>query len=360
MGKVEKINSLNGIRGFAVLLVLLSHASKAGVNIHPFLDFSGAGRYGVFLFFVLSAFLLTRQFLDSKPAYNEIKSFVSHYFLRRFLRIYPLFIAALFAYYFLYKIGLTVYNVDGEMFIKSMFLLDSIGIFWAIPVEFQYYFLLPIIALIFLYAKKPIIIITILSLFTIFWWKLIPPDYATHLLPFLPIFVLGSVTALISNIVKDHIALHPNLINIANMLAIICLSLFILLIPNFYNHLFNKNLYLTAFHKEFLLFTLLSCSLVLFTVHGNGLVKKLMENSVMVFWGKISFSAYLGHMIILTAVIQLGLPATMQWFIFITLTASFAYLSFKYFELPLSTYHTFKKIYLNVDGKLRASRIKEK
>jgi peptidoglycan/LPS O-acetylase OafA/YrhL len=53
------IKLLTGVRGFAVLLVLCSHAGHSNYYLHSAFDFSGAGRYGVFLFFVLSAFLLT-------------------------------------------------------------------------------------------------------------------------------------------------------------------------------------------------------------------------------------------------------------------------------------------------------------
>ena len=55
--------ALDGLRGVAVLLVLLAHSSNVGLRLHPALDLSGCGRMGVFLFFVLSAYLLTGQLL---------------------------------------------------------------------------------------------------------------------------------------------------------------------------------------------------------------------------------------------------------------------------------------------------------
>lgn len=151
MIEINKINSLNGIRGFAVLLVLLSHASNKGINIHPSLSFSGAGKYGVFLFFVLSAFLLTRQFIIAKSKKEPLPNFITHYFIRRFLRIFPLFTCVLLAYFILYKTGYGIYDIDGIKLIKTFLLLDGPGIFWTIPVEFQYYFILPIVALLLIY-----------------------------------------------------------------------------------------------------------------------------------------------------------------------------------------------------------------
>ena len=47
-----QINSLDGLRGLAVLAVFLSHTSNKGIFLIPNADFSGIGKSGVFLFFV--------------------------------------------------------------------------------------------------------------------------------------------------------------------------------------------------------------------------------------------------------------------------------------------------------------------
>lgn len=344
MNQFSKIESLNGIRGFAVLLVLLSHASNEGVNIHPALSFSGAGRYGVFLFFVLSAFLLTRQFLERHPVGNEIVPFVRNYFLRRFLRIFPLYIAALLCYYLLYKLGRGIYDINEAMLLKSIFLLDAEGIFWTIPVEFQYYFLLPLISLVFLHTKRTMLVIIAVSVFTFVWWHIFPPKYVTHLLPFLPIFILGSTAALISyriNTQKEK-DLHGFIVRIFNLIALCGVLLFLVLIPGYFNLLFAQNAQRTEFHDQFLLFAVLSSALVLSTVHGNGIVKKIMESKFLVFWGNVSFSAYLGHTIVLTAVRRTAFVPSVKWIIFLTATGILSYLAYKYFEMPLSKVHWVK------------------
>jgi len=78
---------------------------------------------------------------------------------------------------------------------------------------------------------------------------------------------------------------------------------------------------------------------VLSTVHGNGTVRRLMESRFFVFWGNVSFSAYLGHTIVLTAVRRTGLPPGAKWLLFMALTAALSYLAFRFFELPLSRVH---------------------
>lgn len=353
MNKISMIESLNGIRGFAILLVLLSHASNHGMSIHPYLSFSGAGRYGVFLFFVLSAFLLTRQFLESAPKGNEIKPFISHYLLRRFLRIYPLYLVLLMLYYIL-----GIFNITETVLIKSIFLFDARGVFWTIPVEFQYYFLLPIVSLLLLRTERITFVVIVVSLFVPVWWLFFPPEYGKNVIPFLPIFVLGSGTAYISHKIQNSYnnAKHKLLLKIYNLFAICSFLAFIVFIPNYFNFIFSQNVVYIEFHKQFLLFSILSSILVFSVVHGNGFIKKLMETKFMIFWGHISFSAYLGHMIVLTYVKKLDVTALYQWIIFIFIVASTSYLSYKYFELPLSRIQNFKNFYARIKKTVRLTK----
>ena len=53
---------LDGVRGLAVLLVILSHLANKDILLFEGLKYSGngSGKVGVYLFFVLSSFLLTR------------------------------------------------------------------------------------------------------------------------------------------------------------------------------------------------------------------------------------------------------------------------------------------------------------
>jgi len=343
----ERINSssvlpaLNGLRGFSILLVMLSHASNRGIDLLPVLNFSGAGRYGVFLFFVLSAFLLTRQFLELKPQGDQLKVFLAHYFLRRLLRIYPLFLTALLVYYLLYAVGMPVFAIDGMMVLKSLMLMDARGMFWTVPVEFQYYFILPIVALLFVkLEQRPLIFLTAVICFTVIWTHFFPPAYSKHVLPFLPVFVIGSMAAYL----YEYIAIPRSCIfkqrfclRVINMLAMVSLLAFILLTPNYFNYFSAEHISRSYFHKQFIGWALLASSLVLLTLLGNGIVYRIMTSRFMLFWGKISFSAYLGHIIILTLLLNISvLTPTMRWLIFFPVSAVLFYLSYRYIERPLS------------------------
>jgi peptidoglycan/LPS O-acetylase OafA/YrhL len=340
MNTASNITALSGIRGVAILLVLLSHSSNNGLYLHPLLSFSGAGRYGVFLFFVLSAFLLTRQFIEREPAPADLARSLPRYFRRRFLRIYPLFCAALLAYLAFTLAGHPIYLLNAAVVAKSLLLLDAEGIFWTIPVEFQYYFVLPLVALLLISVRDRVLLAAGgTALFTLLWWHAFPPRYTTNLLPFAPIFVMGSFAAWLHRwLTRNHAPLleGARVKRTVNILAGGSLLTFVVLTPNFYNLLFSADVGRTRFHEEFLAITLMSASFVLLTTLGDGLIRRLMESRFFIFWGNISFSAYLLHMIFITGVKRLPLANPLRFLVFIGLTAGLSFVSYRWFELPLS------------------------
>jgi len=102
---VRKISELDGVRGIAILLVLLFHAAPQDLvsNLHLPEPVAGAaslllypvatlGWAGVDLFFVLSGFLITTILLQAKAGPRYFRNF----YARRFLRIFPIYYASLF------------------------------------------------------------------------------------------------------------------------------------------------------------------------------------------------------------------------------------------------------------------------
>jgi peptidoglycan/LPS O-acetylase OafA/YrhL len=98
-GKQERFHFLDGLRGIASLMIVFHHSFTAAIA--KAMDNAGipfAGFYfryftqsGVELFFVLSGIVLLRPYLR-----HERRLSVPQYFQRRFTRIYPPFIVALF------------------------------------------------------------------------------------------------------------------------------------------------------------------------------------------------------------------------------------------------------------------------
>ena len=84
--KLNHVKSLDGLRGVAVLMVLLSHSSNQELYLFG-MDFKGIGSFGVYLFFILSSYLLDRQIAQNLLKHKTNKGYWMNYALRRFLRI---------------------------------------------------------------------------------------------------------------------------------------------------------------------------------------------------------------------------------------------------------------------------------
>lgn len=134
----DRFPALDGLRGVAALMVLITHSSNANMHLVPGLNLTGMGRMFLLLFFVLSAFLLTDQAVRAYTR-GAYVAWSLAYLLKRFFRIYPLFIAAVLIDVFLNRMA------TSEA-INAFTLTIGKGIFWSIPPEFQYYFLIPILA----------------------------------------------------------------------------------------------------------------------------------------------------------------------------------------------------------------------
>lgn len=93
------IPELDGVRGIAILMVLIFHFGKvppAGIpRILPLP--MRLGWAGVDLFFVLSGFLISGILLDTKTASNYFQSF----YARRILRIFPIYFLTILVYFHL-------------------------------------------------------------------------------------------------------------------------------------------------------------------------------------------------------------------------------------------------------------------
>src|SRR5258708_7969348 len=85
------IPALDGVRAIAVLMVMAYHFPKSPAVERYFL----VGQTGVDLFFVLSGFLITGILLDSREAPHALPKF----YVRRVLRIFPLYYGVLFVLY---------------------------------------------------------------------------------------------------------------------------------------------------------------------------------------------------------------------------------------------------------------------
>ncbi len=92
--RLTHLPALDGVRGFAALLVLWCHLPYIENSLvsRLFTDislFAGAGYFGVDLFFVLSGFLITRILLNERRTHGRVR--LGRFFARRTLRIFPIY-----------------------------------------------------------------------------------------------------------------------------------------------------------------------------------------------------------------------------------------------------------------------------
>lgn len=153
---------LDGLRGLAVVLVLLFHLDRLSGAAWPdrvLARLFGAGWVGVDLFFVLSGFLITGILVDTAAQRNFFRNF----YARRALRIFPL-------YYALLVVGFAVYPTfapaihadrDWRLFLDGQWWFWSylanirlaavggaqmnFGHLWSVAIEEQFYLVWPLL-----------------------------------------------------------------------------------------------------------------------------------------------------------------------------------------------------------------------
>src|SRR5436309_834307 len=132
----RRMPQLDGVRALAVLAVLVHHYLSAA---WPVLDRAGTslGFLGVKLFFVLSGFLITGILLegrlaDDTPEGRSRLRFLRQFYIRRFLRIFPL-------YYVVVALAL-ICNIAPARQIAIWLLTYTVNIYFSIVGEFPRHF----------------------------------------------------------------------------------------------------------------------------------------------------------------------------------------------------------------------------
>lgn len=175
--KTARIPELDGIRGLAVLMVVLWHyvacqVQDAGIVSKIILASSKLLWSGVDLFFVLSGFLIGGILLKNKNSGNYFKAF----YIRRIARIFPLYYLLIFLYLLFFCFDKTEnfpWLTENLMplgsyltFTQNYFMgeLATYGgnwfaITWSLAIEEQFYLLLPLLVFVLPVKKFPYVLI---------------------------------------------------------------------------------------------------------------------------------------------------------------------------------------------------------
>ncbi|MCC7031098.1 MAG: acyltransferase [Chitinophagaceae bacterium] len=300
--------NLDSFRGLMALSVIISHVeyirfffNMPSHFVEPL--FFHLGRIGVTGFFVLSGFLITNNLLKLKKEERPVAAAFKLFYLKRALRILPpYYLIILLSMFVLPYISCLHYQVPPgitdaravlpEVAVFYYALLPQIAIAkfivlpfaeptWSIGVEEMFYLLVPLFVFFTGFRKRWIIVLSILLvLLKVYIWVYIP---GAERLPFFSFLILSRfecimVGCLMSCLVAgDHkIFRHIN----AVYCAVACLLLIICVIT------IHFDLYIYLHFAVFF-------GVIILYLYKHPV--RFLNNKVMVFIGKISFSIYLVH-----------------------------------------------------------------
>lgn len=310
MPQPDQIAPLHGLRGIAVLFVLVSHI---GSGLFPF-PHGAIGKVGVWIFFSLSAFLLTSR-LVARVRLDGWMIAVGQYLFHRVFRIYPLFFIVLLLHWLQGAFGL-------DSVVKHLLLVEGWRELWAIPVEFQYYLVIPVLAALSrISATMMISLLAAASLSYGLWASDTVFANSVFIGPKLLPFLLASLLALwIAN------AGAPARVGWASVgLLAVCTVVY-------------RHIHVVGSGFEIAPWLSIAMGLsaigIIAAAHRPSLLARILSTRPLVLLGEISFSVYLLHMFALSFGQRLGLTGSLLAWATVVATLLVAYASYRLIEKP--------------------------
>ena len=289
---------LDGIRGIAILLVIIYHCFPSGLT--------RGGWVGVDLFFVLSGFLITGILIDSKNKRHYYYNFIS----RRILRIFPLYYLVLFLVFFVLPAisrsilppGFSFYTrhqawfwlyVQNWLYSIAGFPQSHLLVhFWSLGVEEQFYLVWPWV--VYFSAEKRLPLVSVLLCIAAIIFRSLPAEWLHFEFTYRYLNTVSRMDdLLIGALIAQLVRRDPEVLEkLAVPVGLLSLSVFLLAVIFFRSMSF---LHLTAVYTPIGLFMGSLLLLSLSSVQG---FRKLMKTRALTFLGKYSYGLYVYHYII--------------------------------------------------------------
>lgn len=207
---LERLPALDGLRGLAVLMVVLTHAAfLTGLSGVPRLDarLLARGDFGVAIFFALSGFLLYRLLMHESATPGRIH--LTGYAARRFARVVPAYWVTLAALILATRPGVrdsVLHAVSGQIYVADS-MIPAFGQSWSVATEISFYVALPFLVLVMgwlrsRHAHLAITVMLIVLIVTSLLGALVGPSWLgedvilERLLPWrAPHFLIGMIFA---------------------------------------------------------------------------------------------------------------------------------------------------------------------
>ena len=298
-------HSVDGLRGVTALMIVAGHfftlkRSLNSTTLHSVFEFFGTG---VSLFFLLSGFFITRILLKSFGSENYFKNF----YVRRALRIFPLFYFALAIYYIIprfFDIGFQ-YSTSFKNQAYYYFFLQNLAKtfswnasgphhFWSLAVQEHFYLFWPAIIYFFYKATgKKLLYVSAFLLFLplLVRYFMLLKGYNINHFTFtrLDQLVLGGILAILE---RNKVLTNKNLKYF--IICIITGLAFTILIyskfSSFYVELFKHNV------LGILYFGVIGYCII---NENNSFFTKMIKQKPLKYLGKISLGIYVWHVLII-------------------------------------------------------------
>jgi len=307
----NRIEFLDSLRGLAAISVVISHfvlaygldTKSKFLNYSPFHLFYD-GFAAVTFFFVLSGYVLT---LSLK---NKNDLVLGSFYLKRIFRIMPAYFFTLFlslgCYYF-YKIihtnpdttpwinsywgnPLNIFNFAKQIFFigPSSGFAELVGQNWSLKVEMQFSFLLPFLYLTYKYTNFFFFFILNMILFFLFGL----PVYLLH-------FSLGIILAMSQDYILDAFIRFKKKYNIIIFCVAILMYTYRYTIPCYYDFIVGKKSIILSNENLTWFMTGVGSFLILLQTFTTPILQKILTMDFSKFIGKLSYSIYLTHLIVI-------------------------------------------------------------
>ena len=356
-GKASYFQNLDGLRAIAAFCVIFAHLAywfKYPDNyffdtLTFLMSFGGnLGRIGVICFFVLSGFLITYLMFTEET--REGKLNVIYFYIRRILRIWPLYFLTLFIGFIVYplilKAGGHPHHENASWLMYAVFAANfdhiwnyfptsnMLGVQWSVAVEEQFYLVWPLLFV--LLNKKKIFpwllgfIILCSETYSIRTGSHIAAgDY--HFLSCIRYLSYGALLAWWSFHKKELLAAILNKIKKPAVILIYLSCIGIMMLQNYITLHFPGYIYL--YHLAPVLFSMYIIAEQNFSENS---FFRLGNFKTLSWLGRISYGLYLTHMIAINIILAV-MPPDRQFSLLgaiaaLLLCISISYLSYTYFE----------------------------
>ncbi|CAN5266912.1 hypothetical protein BH10PSE12_BH10PSE12_08720 [soil metagenome] len=305
----KHIPTLDGLRGFAALWVVINHLKQQ--SLLPSTN-GQTGEYGVLLFFILSGFLMGHLYLPEPFSKEKIWN----YSVSRISRVVPMFYFAIILCYIASIFFGTnfVFYLSSVDFFRLLTFNGSKYVFWSVGPEVQFYIFFVVVWGCFARRKEigasilpPALLILAMLLFT---QSMFP---GVVLASKLHVFLTGTAMAVVAARIPPTRSVAPEPMILAGQLLAVGIVLFLTFTPYIGSTVldpFNVKLdpLFNAIHGN-LRWTFLMAAILFIMAVETPVSRFLLANRVMRLTGKYSFSIYLLHV----PVIVLARDVTQAW-----------------------------------------------